>query len=102
MKTTVNIATGDVEIDYNFIAPSFEEELPVKAITARQARLGLYAAGLLDEVEALISQMPRQTQLTWEYATTVERDNPLLLQMAAALSMSSDDLDNLFRQAAIL
>lgn len=73
-----------------------------RSVTARQARLALNAAGLLDDVDAAIAASPREVQLTWEYATEIERDNPILAQVAAGFGLTSEQMDDLFRQAATL
>jgi hypothetical protein len=75
-------------------------------ITNRQARLALLSAGLLDQVDAALAAIPgdagRAARVEWEYATTIERGNPLFSQLVAALGLPDDALDNLFRQAAAL
>jgi len=71
-------------------------------VTARQARLALNAAGLLDDVDAAIAASSREVQLTWEYATEIERSHPILAQVATGLGMTSNQMDDLFRQAATL
>jgi hypothetical protein len=52
----------------------------------RQARLALLGAGLLDTVNAAIAAMPGAAddaaRIEWEFATTIERSNPLFTQLA--------------------
>lgn len=71
-------------------------------LTARQARLILLQAGLLDDVEAAVAAAGRDVQLEWEYATEIKRTWPTLVNMAAALGMTDDQLDDLFVQGAAL
>jgi len=66
----------------------------------RQARLGLLANNLLDLVESVITQP--NDRVWWEYSTTVERNNPLVIQVLTALGKSSTEIDTLFIQAALL
>lgn len=68
-------------------------------VSKRQATRALLAAGLLDTVEAAIAQMPREAQIDWRDAGEIERSNPLVQTMAAALSL---DLDALFAAAGAL
>jgi hypothetical protein len=72
----------------------------------RQARLALLQVGLLATVEAAIAAMPvlegETARIEWEYAATVDRSNPLFASLGAALQLSEEDLDNLFRLAARL
>lgn len=78
-------------------------EAPVPAsITPRQARLALLAAGLLDDVETAVSGADKATQIAWEFATSIERGNPVIAAMAGALSLSDAQVDDLFRAAALI
>jgi hypothetical protein len=66
-------------------------------LTPRQIRLALAGAGLLDQVEAAINLLDEPTQsrlrIEWEYASTFERNNPLLLQIGAVLGLTSEQVD---------
>ena len=78
-----------------------------QAVTMRQARLALLAAGYLDRVQEAFANIPDESvkkaaMIEWEYAGTVERNSPFTTQMAAMLGLSSDDLDRLFLAAAAL
>jgi hypothetical protein len=72
-----------------------------KAVTMRQARLALLAAGHLVTVDAALSQ-DTAAKIQWEYATHVYRTEPLVGQMALLLGMSDQQLDELFIAAAKL
>lgn len=76
------------------------------AVTMRQARLALLAAGKLSLVDAAIDALPEpqrtQAQIEWEYSQEVRRSNPLLTLIAPALGLDDDGLDALFVQAATL
>ena len=72
-----------------------------QSITPLQAKLQLLKLGLLDEVEALVSN-DRTSQLYWEYASVVERDNAVLLLMAEQLGLTSEQVDEMFIEASKL
>ena len=76
-------------------------ELVPPSITALQARLALSSFGKLDAVEAFVAK-DRAAQITWEYATVIERNSPLVEGAAAALGMTGEQMDDLFRAAAVL
>lgn len=78
-----------------------KSQVPEK-VTARQVRLLLLQQGLLDEVEAMIKQQDRATQIAWEWADEFRRDAPLLLALAANLGLTDEVLDNFFIAAAAL
>jgi hypothetical protein len=82
------------------------EDVPAPAIPSivsmRQARLALLQSGLLSTVSAAIAAGGEADQIEWEYATEVNRNQPLVQNMKAGLNLSDADLDNLFTLAASL
>ena len=72
-------------------------------ITMRQARLALLEHGLLANVQTAINSLPEpdktKAQIEWEYSNTLQRDNPFVSVLGAALGLSSQDIDNLFTTA---
>ena len=71
------------------------------SITPRQARLVLLDEGLLDNVEAIV-KLDREYEIYWEYATEIRRDDAVLLQLATALEITSEKLDEMFIKGAKL
>ncbi len=76
-----------------------EKQVP-PTVSMRQARLALLAAGLLDDVQAAVEFGDRATQISWEFAATVSREDPLVQTLAKELSLASGQLDDLFIAAA--
>lgn len=103
------LPAGSVEITEEEAQALRPKPAPVviASVTMRQARLALLGAGLLDAVEAAIAAMPDATQrraaeIEWEYAQTVDRESPFTQQLASGLGLTSEQLDALFTQAAVL
>ena len=71
------------------------------SITQRQARLVLLDEGLLDNVEAIV-KIDRKYEIYWEYATEIRRDDAVLLQLATALEITSEKIDEMFIKGAKL
>lgn len=71
-------------------------------VTMRQARLALLNAGLLDDAEAAIASAGREAQLEWEYASVVERSNPVIAIVQQQQGVTDAQIDDLFREAAKL
>ena len=69
-------------------------------VTMRQARLELLSRGLLDNVAATIAVAGRAAQIEWEYASTVDRDNPVIAAVQQRQHMTDEQIDDLFREAA--
>lgn len=74
----------------------------VSTVSPRQARIALLQAGLLDQVEAAVAQAGGATKITWDYATEINRGDPLITTLGAALNLDADTIDVLFRHAATL
>lgn len=73
----------------------------VTSVTPRQMRLALLDLGLLDAVEQMVAQSPRNIQVEWEYSTIYERNNPAWEQLGAHMvpPLSPADIDNIFKRA---
>lgn len=88
-----------------FSPPAVSVPVP-EAVTMRQARRALHAAGLLAGVEAAIDALtePDKTaaRIEWEYSSEVQRHNGFVAQLAPALSLNEAQLDALFVAAAVL
>lgn len=85
------------------IAPYVPPPEPVPSVVSMfQARAVLMAAGLYETVDAAMQQAGGVNLIAWEYATEVRRDSPLVQAMAAELNLSSEQVDELFRQAAAI
>jgi hypothetical protein len=72
------------------------------SVTMLQARLAIDAAGLTSAVAAAIAGQSQFVQDSWNYATTVNRTDPVVNSLGAALGLTSAQLDHLFQQAAQL
>jgi hypothetical protein len=84
------------------------EDVPQR-VSPRQFRLALIAAGVdLANVALAIDAIPDATAkanalVEWEYANSIERDNPTIAQLAPALGFDTEEkVDNLFINASKL
>lgn len=73
---------------------------PVTSVSPRQARLALLAAGLLDKVEATVAQVGGATKIAWEYATEINRNDPLIATLGQQLQLTDVQIDALFVYAS--
>ena len=89
---------AEVEATYS---PSPPQPIRVpQQVTMRQARLELLSRGLLDDVEAMIAAAGREAQIEWEYASLVERGNPVIAGVQQQQGFTDAQIDDLFREAA--
>lgn len=97
-------APGDAYAGGEFTRPAAVAPVP-QQVTRRQAKQALLLAGLLSNVQPAIDAIPDATQralaqLEWDESLNFERHRPILIALAGALGLDSDDLDALFRTAA--
>lgn len=99
----VGIGWGYVD---EFDEPEPQDEPVPPSVTRRQAKRALLAAGKLGDVEDALSALPSPAKeaalIDWNDAANFERDNTLIAAMAAALNLTSEQVDDLFRTAATL
>lgn len=83
----------------NGIAPPVPE-----SITRGQAKIALHAAGLLSSIEAMIAapDTPMAIKIAWAEEPRFYRESNAINSLGAAAGLSSEQLDNLFRQAAAI
>ena len=91
------------------LPPALPEYVPVvdpvpEVVSMRQARLALLGAGLLAQVNTAVANMPGAegdaARIEWEYAQEVRLDSPLVAGLSAALGLTDETLDNLYKVAA--
>jgi DNA repair exonuclease SbcCD ATPase subunit len=76
------------------------------AVTQRQFRLALVSIGIMPSditlaLSAIEDEIAReQALIEWEYATSIERDHPLVLSLAEQLNKTSEEVDAIFETAA--
>lgn len=80
---------------------------PLEPLNPKQIRLGLLAMGITEEdIEARLALLdePERTQalIAWRYAPGYVRTDPLLVQIAAALQLDDETIDQFWRQAMAL
>jgi len=92
-----NPSTGE------FSPPPFPSPEVPQSLSPVQARLVMNRRGLREQVEALIQQSGNQDiKDYWEYSMSIERNHPILLDLAAQLEITSEELDEMFIEGAIL
>ncbi|MCB5411772.1 hypothetical protein [Pseudogemmobacter faecipullorum] len=79
------------------------EPQPVPAvISPYQAHMALLDAGLLADAELAVAAFGPAAVIAWDKATEWRRDSPTIAAIAEALDLTSDQVDDLFRAAALI
>lgn len=81
------------------IIAAFDPNAPTIPVSVKmwQAKAALSASGKLEAANAVVSVANNESlRIAWEYATDVSRNSPGLNAVAAALSMTSAEVDALF------
>lgn len=101
--------TGDVRTilrkAFDFATGEFVDPPPTVPVfvTKAQAKIALYNAGLLDEVEAIVAAHPYPPVRIWyEAANDWYRANPYVLAIGVELGLTTEQVDDLFIAAALL
>lgn len=72
------------------------------SVSARQFKLQLLAAGLLDQVEAWIASQDQAVQIAYANSGTFVRSEEMMQTGFAALGFTSEQIDAFFTAAAAL
>lgn len=88
------------------ILPPPQNTVPL-SVTPRQIRTALVLNGVnLSNIDNIINSLPEPdrsiAKIAWEYSVEVERYNPLLVQLAPAMGLTPEQLDQIFILAATL
>lgn len=105
-QTEASHSITDVNGVYIY-APVFEAipPAPVPASVPRlNGMLALDAAGMIPQIEAYmaLSGTPSTHKIYWRDLAVFHRDSEIIAVIAAALNVSSNQIDNLFRAAAAI
>lgn len=71
------------------------------SVTPRQARIALLRAGMLDAVNQAVTSNA-EWAITWEFATEVKRDDPMIAAVQELLGKTELEIDQLFIEASKL
>jgi hypothetical protein len=101
-RVEMNVRTGQL-VEVEILPQDIPAPPPVsvpKVVTRFQARAALLQAGLLPQVEALMANATPMAKIAWSDVQEFRRTSPLLLSMAAAMNLTSAQLDQLFITAS--
>lgn len=83
------------------VTPEPQEQL-VSSVSARQFKLQLLEAGLLDQVEAWVAAQPRAVQIAFEYSGTFVKGSDMMQIGFSAMGFNEQQIDAFFEAASLL
>jgi len=101
MRLEYNLTTNEIT-EHPDAPPGVDVVYIPQVVSMRQARLALAKSGLLGTVNTAIKNGTEEDQITWEYATEVQRTDSLVTNLGAALGLTPEQLDGLFQLASTL
>ena len=89
-----------VEQEDEYLAAKAKATVPA-SVTPRQARIALLRANMLGAVNTAVSSNT-EWAITWEFATEVRRDDPMIAAVQGLLGKTDLEIDQLFIDASKL
>ncbi len=102
---TIDFVGDPSERGYSATAPAVEPgPVALAPLTARQLRLGLLQIGIKPaDVTAAISALPEDqrdvAEIEWDYASEYRRDHPLIAALGASFDLTTEQIDDAWRDA---
>lgn len=101
------VIVTDVIANYDTLAVAYQAEQlalanRITSLSMRQARLQMLAMGVLSQVEAAVESAGDSAKITWEYSSTVERDDAVFKAIKAALGFTDEQEEQFFTEGAKL
>jgi hypothetical protein len=95
-------AIGDLYDGTSFTKPPAPPTPIPQTVSRFQARAALYHAGLLDQVETLMSDPATDmlAKLAWADAQEFKRSSPTIAAFSQQIGLTDEQIDELFKQAA--
>ncbi len=88
------------EQEAKYLADKAKALVPI-SVTPRQARIALLRANMLDTVNQAVASNT-EWAITWEFATEVKRDDPMIAAVQELLGKTELEIDELFITASKL
>ncbi|MBB4244556.1 MULTISPECIES: hypothetical protein [Rhizobium] len=82
----------------DYVAPIVVPEM----VSARQFKLQLLAAGLLDQVDGWVKTQDRSVQIAYEYSGSFVKSSPMMQEGFQAMGFTPQQIDDFFTGAAKL
>jgi hypothetical protein len=72
-------------------------------VTNKQLRLALNEAGVYGDIDAAMAKSTKTTELEihWNYSTTINRLDPWVVEVTAAMQLNDEAVDEIFDKAAM-
>jgi hypothetical protein len=99
--------TPEEEAEWDAMEAEWEANEPQRrreamTVTNKQLRLALNDAGVYGDVESAMAKSTNTTELEiyWNHSATINRLDPWIVDVAAAMELSDEAIDEIFDKAA--
>ena len=98
-------ATADATVDEQiaeYEASKLSQKRQAMTVSNVDLRLAMNEEGVYGAVEGAMAKSTNTTELEiqWNFSSTINRLDPWIIEIADALGMTEDQVDNLFSKAA--
>lgn len=84
-----------------YVYPEEPNVVP-QSVSPIQFRKALNQLNIRNEVDNYVGTLDQDSKDAWEYATSFDRGNPIILEATVALNKTTKEVDDLFRLASTL
>jgi hypothetical protein len=98
--TTANEDNVEAELPILWATPFVPPTPPPSPVTPLQIRRALNSVGMRSQVEAILVAASQDAKDAWEFASEINRYDPMLCTMASSLGMTEEEIDQVFTLAA--
>ena len=100
-STSSNVEFDGTDVIETFVYPDDPNIVP-ESVSPVQFRRALNQLNIRNDIDSYVNTLDQNSKDAWEYATVIERNNPIVLNAAMELEKSSVEVDDLFRLASTL
>jgi len=102
IDASIGGSIGDSIVDGAVVPKPPPAPVVPESVSPRQIRQALTRAGLRTQVESAVAAGDQDTKDWWEFATEFQRSHPQVIAMGEALSVTPQQLDDLWVLAGSL
>lgn len=101
VHTSSTVEFDGTDVVETYVYPT-EPNIVPQSVTPLQFRKALNQMNMREMIEDYVKTLDADSKDAWEYATVIERNNPIITSAAEALNKTVAEVDDLFRLSSTL